>query len=124
VLVGELLEAGARAYLLKSDAKQYLIAAVESLASHKPFFTGKVSAQLLDTFLAKGHGKLDATLSPRERVIVQLIAECHSNKEMAEILKPGGKVIETPRAGAMRKPTLTSTAAIGRYAIRHKLVEP
>jgi DNA-binding NarL/FixJ family response regulator len=48
VLVGELLEAGARAYLLKSDAKQYLIAAVESLVSHKPFFTGKVSEQLLE----------------------------------------------------------------------------
>src|SRR5262249_3696565 len=74
VLVGELLEAGARAYLLKSDAKQYLTTAVESLASHKPFFTGKVSAQLLDTFLAKEHGKLGAALSPRERVIVQLIA--------------------------------------------------
>ena len=42
VLVGELLEAGARAYLLKSDAKQYLIAAVEALAEHKPFFTGRV----------------------------------------------------------------------------------
>ena len=53
VLVGELLEAGARAYLLKSDAKQYLVAAVESLAGHKPFFTGRVSEQLLETFLAK-----------------------------------------------------------------------
>ena len=51
VLVGELLEAGARAYLLKTDAKQHLIAAVESLANHKPFFTGKVSEQLLATFL-------------------------------------------------------------------------
>src|SRR5262249_28321664 len=123
VLVGELLQAGARAYLLKSDAKQYLIA-VESLASHKPFFTGKVSAQLLDTFLAKGHGKLDATLSPRERVIVQLIAEGHSNKEMTEILNLSVKTIETHRAAAMRKLDVTSTAAIVRYAIRHKLVEP
>ena len=75
VLVGELLEAGARAYVLKSDANQYLLAAVESLANHKPFFTGKVSEQLLDTFLATEHGKLGAALSPRERVIVQLIAE-------------------------------------------------
>jgi DNA-binding NarL/FixJ family response regulator len=124
VLVGELLEAGARAYLLKTDAKQYLIAAVESLANHKPFFTGKVSEQLLATFLGKEHGKLDAVLSPRERAVVQLIAEGHSNKEMSEILNLSVKTIETHRAAAMRKLNLTSTAAIVRYAIRNKLVEP
>ncbi len=60
VLVGELLEAGARAYLLKSDAKQYLIAAVEALADHKPFFTGRVSEHLLNSFLATHHGKDEA----------------------------------------------------------------
>ena len=124
VLVGELLEAGARAYLLKSDAKQYLLAAVESLANHKPFFTGKVSEQLLDTFLANEPGKLGAALSPRERVIVQLIAEGHSNREMTEILNLSVKTIETHRAAAMRKLNVTSTAAIVRYAIRNKLVEP
>ena len=103
---------------------QYLITALESLASHKPFFTGKVSEQLLDTFLAKEHGKLGAGLSPRERVIVQLIAEGHSNREMTEILNLSVKTIETHRAAAMRKLNVTSTAAIVRYAIRNKLVEP
>jgi len=124
VLVGELLEAGARAYLLKSDARQYLIAAVESLAGHKPFFTGKVSEQLLDTFLSKHHGRNDASLSPRERGIVQLIAEGHSNKEISDILNLSVKTIETHRAAAMRKLNLTSTAALVRYAIRNKIVEP
>jgi DNA-binding NarL/FixJ family response regulator len=124
VLIGELLEAGARAYLLKSDAKQYLVAAVESLAGHRPFFTGRVSEQLLETFLAKHHIKTEATLSPRERVIVQLIAEGHSNKEMGEILNLSVKTIETHRAAAMRKINVTSTAAIVRYAIRNKLIEP
>jgi DNA-binding NarL/FixJ family response regulator len=124
VLVGELLAAGARAYLLKSDAKQYLIAAVEALAMHKPFFTGRVSEQLLDSFLATHHGKTDALLSPRERGIVQLIAEGRSNKEMSEILNLSVKTIETHRAAAMRKLNVTSTAAIVRYAIRNKLVEP
>jgi DNA-binding NarL/FixJ family response regulator len=124
VLIGEVLEAGARAYLLKSDAKQYLIAAVESLAGHKPFFTGRVSEQLLDAFLSTHHGKTDALLSPRERVIVQLIAEGHSNKEMSEVLNLSVKTIETHRASAMRKLNVTSTAAIVRYAIRNKLVEP
>jgi DNA-binding NarL/FixJ family response regulator len=124
VLIGELLEAGARAYLLKSDAKQYLIAAVASLAEHKPFFTGRVSEQLLDSFLSSHHGKTDTSLSPRERGIVQLIAEGHSNKEMSEILSLSIKTIETHRAAAMRKINVTSTAAIVRYAIRNKLVEP
>src|SRR5262249_62264728 len=58
-LIGEVLEAGARAYLLKSDAKQYLIAAVESLAEHKPFFTGRGSEQLLDAFLSTHPGQTD-----------------------------------------------------------------
>ena len=124
VLVGELLEAGARAYLLKSDAKQYLIAAVEALAEHKPFFTGRISQQLLDAFLATHQGKPEAALSPRERVIVQLIAEGHSNREMSEILNLSVKTVETHRAAAMRKLNLRSTAALVRYAVRNRLVEP
>jgi DNA-binding NarL/FixJ family response regulator len=123
VLVGELLEAGARGYLLKSDAKQYLIAAVESLAGHRPFFTGRVSEHLLDTFLTQSP-KSEVLLSPRERGIVQLIAEGHSNREMSEILHLSVKTIETHRASAMRKLNVSSTAAIVRYAIRNKLVEP
>ena len=124
VLLAEMLEAGARAYLLKSDAKQYLIAAVASLADHKPFFTGRASEQLLGNFLANHQGKTDVALSPRERVIVQLIAEGHSNKKMSEILSLSIKTIETHRAAAMRKINVTSTAGIVRYAIRNKLVEP
>jgi DNA-binding NarL/FixJ family response regulator len=124
VLVGELLDAGARAYLLKSDAKQYLIAAVQALADHKPFFTGRISQQLLDAFLATHHGKTEAALSPRERVIVQLIAEGHSNKQMSEVLSLSVKTIETHRAAAMRKLNLKSTAALVRYAVRNRLVEP
>jgi len=123
-LVGELLAAGARAYLLKSDANQYLIAAVESLAVHKPFFTGRVSEQLIETFLSIHPGKSDLPLSPRERVIVQLVAEGHSNKEMGDILNLSVKTIETHRAAVMRKLNVTSTAAMVRYAVRNKLVEP
>ena len=64
------------------------------------------------------------SLSPRERAVVQLIAEGHSNREMSEILNLSVKTIETHRASAMRKLNLTSTAAIVRYAIRNKMVEP
>jgi DNA-binding NarL/FixJ family response regulator len=124
VLLGELLEAGARAYLLKSDAKQFLIAAVDALANHRPFFTGRVSDQLLKAFLNAQHHKDGSILSPRERVIVQLIAEGHGNKEMAEILNLSVKTIETHRAAALRKLNLKSTAALVRYAIRNRMVEP
>jgi len=123
-LVGEVLEAGARAYLLKSDATQYLISAIEALSVHKPFFSGQVSEKLLETYLLTQKGKLGAVLSPRERIVVQLIAEGHGNKQMSSILNLSIKTIESHRAAAMRKLNVTSTAGIVRYAIRNKLVEP
>jgi DNA-binding NarL/FixJ family response regulator len=112
-LLADILSAGARAYLLKSDANQYLIAAVTSLADHKPFFTAKVSEQLLDSYLSAHQVKTDE-LSPRERVIVQLIAEGHSNRDMSEALGLSLKTIESHRASLMRKLKLKSTAAIVR----------
>jgi DNA-binding NarL/FixJ family response regulator len=124
VLVGELLQAGARAYLRKSDARHHLIAAVETLAQHKPFFTGRISQTLLESFLSSHHGKPKTTLSPRERVVVKLIAEGHSNKDMSALLNLSVKTIETHRASAMRKLNLKSAAELVRYAVRNKLVEP
>jgi DNA-binding NarL/FixJ family response regulator len=123
VLVAELLQAGARAYLLKSEAKQHLIAAVDSLANHRIFFTGRVAEHLLDAGLT-GHLRRGRNpLSPRERMIVKLIGEGHGNKEMAAVLNLSVKTIESHRATAMRKLNITSTAGIVRYAIRNKLVE-
>ena len=72
-LVQEALRAGARGYLLKSDAKHYLVEAIRSLAIHKPFFTSKVSQALLGSFVAGPKPKKSA-LSNRERGVVQLIA--------------------------------------------------
>lgn len=123
-LLDEALQAGARAFLLKSDAQHYLVAAVESLSGHKPFFTGKLSEKLLDTFLASQSHRSASLLSARERVVVQLIAEGNSNKEMSGILNLSIKTIETHRATAMRKLNITSTAGLVRYAIRNKLIEP
>jgi DNA-binding NarL/FixJ family response regulator len=123
-LVGEALQAGARAFLLKSEAQHCLVAAVEALVAHRPYFTGRLSERLLETFLsAQGHAGAP-TLSPRERGVVQLIAEGLSNKEMSAVLNLSVKTIETHRAAAMRKLNVTSTAALVRYAIRNKLVEP
>jgi DNA-binding NarL/FixJ family response regulator len=122
-LVREVLEAGAKGFLLKSDARKFLIAAVESLAAHKPFFTGKISEALLESFLAKSSGATESLLSPREKAVVQLIAEGHTNKKIADVLGISLKTVETHRATAMRKLNVETTAALIRYAIRNKLVE-
>lgn len=121
-LVRDVLEAGARGFLLKSDARQMLMSAVESLANHRPFFTGKVSETLLDNYLSKSTDD-HAVLSSREKSVIQLIAEGKANKQIADILSISTKTVETHRATAMRKLNLETTAGLIRYAIRNKLVE-
>ena len=121
-LMRELLEAGARGYLLKSDAKNYLIDAIESLAAHRPFFTAKVSDTLLEAYLARS-STTETVLTSRERGVVQLIAEGHSNKQIANVLSISFKTVESHRAAVMRKLNLSSAAAVVRYAVRNKIVE-
>jgi DNA-binding NarL/FixJ family response regulator len=121
-LVQELLKAGARGYLLKSDARSHLIGAIESLASHKPLFTAKVSETLLDSYLAHPTRE-GSTLTNRERGVVQLIAEGYTNKHIAGLLNISLKTVETHRATVMRKLDLSSSAALVRYAIRNRIVE-
>ena len=122
-LVEDLLKAGARGYLLKSDARSLLIGAVEALAAHRPFFTAKVSEALLNHYV-KGRQRTAPVLTDRERSVVQLVAEGHTNKEVGLLLGITIKTVETHRATVMRKLNLSSPAALVRYAIRNKLVEP
>jgi DNA-binding NarL/FixJ family response regulator len=129
VLALQAFRAGARAFLLKSDANKMLLAAVESLIIHKPFYAGSFSNELRSMFSSevKGvtTGRADANqlLSPRERTIVRLVAEGHSNKGVSAILNLSIKTTETHRAAAMRKLNINSTAGLVRYAVRSKLVE-
>jgi len=122
IVIRELLKAGARGYLFKSDAAHHLIEAIGSLATHKPYFSPDVSQSLLREFLATPNGSA-SVLTNRERGVVQLIAEGHSNKRTASILNISLKTVETHRAAIMRKLELSSSAALVRYAIRNKLVE-
>ena len=122
-IIEDLLKAGAHGYLLKSDAKRYLIAAIESLEIHKPFFTSSVSEELLKSFLAKSK-QTGSSLTNRERSVVQLVAEGHTNKDIARLLNIRLKTVETHRAAVMRKLNLSSSADLVRYAVRNKLVEP
>jgi DNA-binding NarL/FixJ family response regulator len=100
-----------------------LLAAVASLAVRKPFFGGKLSEQLLQTFLSQS-GNRDSELSPRERTVVQLIAEGNSNKQISNVLNLSIKTVETHRAAAMRKLDVGSTAGLVRYAVRNRLIDP
>jgi DNA-binding NarL/FixJ family response regulator len=116
------LQAGARGYVLKSNAQRDLIDAIKSLASHKPFFSAEVSVTLLEAFLSRPN-RSAATLTNRERGVVQLIAEGHSNRVTAAILNISIKTVETHRRTSMNKLNHTSSASLVRYAIRNKIVE-
>jgi DNA-binding NarL/FixJ family response regulator len=126
-LIGEILEAGARGYLLKSDASKHLIAAVESLLLRKPFFTQKVSEIVLDGYLSDRpplKGEPRRRLTPRETEVLQLLAEGKSNKEVATTLNISVKTAETHRTNIMNKLDLHSISELVRYAVRNQLIEP
>jgi DNA-binding NarL/FixJ family response regulator len=120
-IVEKLLRAGARGYVLKSDASRQLLAAISSLADHKPFFSSEVSEALLNAFNKEHHR--EGVLTPRERQVVQLVAEGHTNKQMAKLLAVSLKTVETHRSAVMRKLNLPSFAALVRYAIRNRIVD-
>jgi DNA-binding NarL/FixJ family response regulator len=127
-LIREVLSAGARGYVLKSDISRHLINAVEALSHHKPFFTARVSEALLDAFLKSGakadEGSVFRMLTDREREIVQMLAEGKSNKEIATGLSISVKTVETHRATVMRKLDINSIVELVHYAIRNQIVEP
>ena len=127
-LARDVLQAGARGYVMKSDADENLIAAVDSLRQHKPFLTSTVTEFVLDDYVRRGDGA-QADLAPvgvtsREREIIQLVAEGRSNKEAASTLGISVKTIEAHRANIMRKLHLRSVSDLVRYAIRNKIVQP
>ena len=122
-LIRELLDAGARGYLVKSDAGRDVVEAVQALTTHRPYFTSKISEALLQKFAAQSDRE-GSSLTARERQIVQLIAEGHSHMEIGKLLNITPKTVETHRAGIMRKLNISSAAALVRYAVRNKLVEP
>jgi DNA-binding NarL/FixJ family response regulator len=122
-LILDVLRAGARGFILKSETEDHLFAAINALALHRPYFSGGVSETLLDQFLRTKSDTALSALTRREREIVQLIAEGKINKEVARLLDISVKTVETHRATAMHKLKLRSTAELVRYAVRNSIVE-
>jgi DNA-binding NarL/FixJ family response regulator len=122
-LVREALYAGARGYLLKSEADDQIIRAIESLARHHAYFSGLVSESLLGT-LAQPAEPGRSRLTAREREVVRFVAEGNSSKAIASMLGISLKTVGTHRAAAMRKINVRSVADLVRYAVRTKLIEP
>lgn len=125
--IRDVLAAGARGYVLKSDALGHIVAAVEALARHRPFLTWRASAIVLEGFLAhatEGDVPGGAPLTGREREVVQLLAEGNSSKKIAAILGISVKTVDTHRATIMRKLDAHTVVDVVHYAIRNNLVAP
>ncbi len=131
-LVSEVLKVGARGFILKSDAGRDLVAALEALSQHKPYFTSKVAQLVLEGCLTRATPPGSAQsaqsgrhrLSAREREVVQLLAEGKSNKEIAANLNISVKTVEAHRSNIMHKLDLHSISQLTRYAIRNRMIQP
>jgi DNA-binding NarL/FixJ family response regulator len=128
-LIQQVLEAGARGYMLKSDAGRDLVIAVDALRRNKTFFTPKVAQMVLEGYLDKDPKETAIPegdrfrLTSRQKEIVQLLAEGKSSKEVASVLGLSVKTAETHRANIMRRLDCHSVTALVRYAIRNHIIE-
>src|SRR3984893_13101578 len=127
-LIREMLDAGVRGYLLKTDAGRELVAAVETVRYNKTYFTSKVSQMVFDGYLRKvrdADGAEPVTrLTPRQQEILKLLAKGQSSREVAEFLGLSLKTVETHRADIMRRLNCHSLSELVRYALRNSIVEP
>ena len=125
-LVRQTLRSGARGYLLKRSVTEELLLAVRAAHRGETFLSPAISASLLDEFLTRQadseeHGPFDR-LTPREREVLQLIAEGHTNTAIAQIMNVSVKTVEKHRANLMSKLNVHDVATLLRAAIKHGLV--
>lgn len=124
-IIREVLETGARGFVLKSDAARDLVRAVEALQEGRIFFTPQVGDMVLSGYLNGGGAKSVnlPRLTSREREIVQLLAEGKSTKEVAAVLHLSVKTAETHRSNVMRKLGIHSVSELVLYAIRNNIIQ-
>ena len=124
--ITQVLQAGARGYLLKDSADEDLIRALTAVAQGKSFFSPAVAKVMLDDYVRQmaDRGIVDRyeSLSEREREIFQLIAEGRSNKEIADLLNVSPSTVETHRGHIMEKLDVHSAVELVLYAVRKGLI--
>ncbi|HLY63266.1 MAG TPA: response regulator transcription factor [Terriglobia bacterium] len=123
-MIEELLRAGARGYLLKSDVSRDLPVAIESLHAKRPFFSSRIAQKVLEAYLRDSTPGCNSQLTPTERRVIQLLAEGKSNKEVASIEEIAVNTAEAHRANIMRKLKLRSMSDLVHYAVRNEIIEP
>jgi DNA-binding NarL/FixJ family response regulator len=120
--VRDLLDAGVHGYVSKADAGQLLMRAVDAVLHKRSFFSSRISSAIKRVRLdQQDHDERSLTL--REREILQLLAEGHSNKDIGSGLNISVKTVETHRARILKKLHVHSMNALVRYAIRNRLIE-
>ncbi len=122
------LRAGAAGYVLKQNSSAELLLAIETVSRGESFLSPSVSREVIDEYLQRAEGGEALSeydrLSAREREILQLIAEGHGTKEMAQLLKVSPRTVETHRANLMNKLGIHHLAGLVRFAVRVGLAPP
>jgi DNA-binding NarL/FixJ family response regulator len=121
--VFDALKAGASGYVLKREVDQALLNAIRSVHRGEAFLTNAVQRSLVRDWMADDAAGPEEPLSPREQEVLKLIAEAHTNKQIAEILHLAEKTVESHRANLLRKLGMRDRVELVRYAIRRGLTE-
>jgi DNA-binding NarL/FixJ family response regulator len=123
----EALKAGAAGYVVKTVADRDLIEAVRAAMRGEKFIYPGAMTPLIEDFLRRAHQDLPVRadpLTPREQEVIKLVAEGHTNKQIAETLVISEKTVERHRANILEKLGMRDRVELTRYAIRHGLIEP
>jgi DNA-binding NarL/FixJ family response regulator len=120
----EALKAGASGYVLKREADQDLVGAVRAVGRGDAFLTNAAERSIIREWMGDGAKGPAIPLTPREEEVVKLIAEAHTNAQIAQILHMAEKTVESHRANVLRKLGMRDRVELVRYAIRRGLVEP
>ena len=126
-LVRRALSAGGGGYLLKGNAPQDVIRAIEAVAKGGVYLCPEVAAALVEDYqncVGGAHAEQGAKISEREEAVLRLVAEGLRNKEIADRLGVGIKSVETYRKRLLKKLGYSSTAELVRHAVREGLVAP
>ena len=121
--VAEALRLGIRAYLLKTQAAEDLVHAIRAVMAGQTYLSPAISSLVVNGYLSGTKAPADR-LAPRERQVLQLVAEGKTSKEIAVLMGLSVKTAESYRARLMEKLEIHETAGLVRYAIRHGLIDP